>query len=128
METIRCSTTVAKTFTIECAHRLPNVPDGHKCGRLHGHSIKIEIAVTGPVLPGLDWVVDYADIKAAWQPIHDRLDHNYLNDVPGLENSTSENLARWIFIDISRRLVNVSHVTVHETCTARVIYTSERVP
>jgi len=113
-------TTVAKTFWLECAHRLPNVPEGHKCARLHGHSIRVEVAVTGALDPMLGWVVDYADIAAAWQPIHDALDHRYLNDVPGLDNSTSEILALWLLERLAVSLPGVASVTVHETCTARV--------
>ena len=79
-----------KTFQFEAAHRLPNVPPGHKCARLHGHSFRLEIRVRGPLDPTLGWVMDFADIKAAFQPIYEQLDHHYLNDVPGLENPTSE--------------------------------------
>jgi len=81
---------IRKSFTIEAAHRLPNVPAGHKCARLHGHSFNIEIAAGGPIDPHTGWIVDYADIKQAFQPLYDQLDHNYLNDIAGLENPTSE--------------------------------------
>src|SRR5690606_6632552 len=80
---------IFKVFTIEAAHRLPNVPEGHQCARLHGHSFRIELCVSGE--PGDDsgWIMDFADIKAAFKPIHAQLDHYYLNDIPGLENPTS---------------------------------------
>src|SRR5204863_3009984 len=88
---------IRKAFTIEAAHRLPHVPAGHKCARLHGHSFNVEIAVGGPMDPEKGWIMDYGEIKHAFQPIHDLLDHNYLNDIPGLENPTSEMLAMWIW-------------------------------
>lgn len=125
MQTIRDITTVAKTFWLECAHRLPNVPPGHKCARLHGHSIKVEVAVAGLLDPHLGWVVDYADIAAAWAPIHEQLDHRYLNDVPGLENSTSEILGRWLMERLAVALPGLTHIIVHETCTARVFVTRD---
>ena len=88
---------VFREFGFEAAHRLPNVPEGHKCARLHGHSFRVEVHVAGPVDPTLGWVVDFADIRDAFEPIHDALDHRYLNEVEGLENPTSENLAVWIW-------------------------------
>ena len=88
---------IFKVFTLEAAHRLPHVPAGHKCARLHGHSFRVEIHVSGPVDPHSGWVMDFADIKAAFQPLYDQLDHHYLNEVDGLDNPTSERLAAWIW-------------------------------
>lgn len=113
---------VFKEFTIEAAHRLPNVPAGHKCARLHGHSFRIAIHVAGPLLPDLGWVMDFGDIKAAFQPVEELLDHNYLNDIPGLENPTSENLARWIWARVRPVLPQLCRVVVRETCTSGCIY------
>jgi 6-pyruvoyltetrahydropterin/6-carboxytetrahydropterin synthase len=89
-----------KEFTFEAAHRLPNVPPEHKCSRLHGHSFVVRISVQGEVGEESGWVMDFGDIKAAFRPILESLDHYYLNDIPGLENPTSENLARWIWIEL----------------------------
>lgn len=113
---------IFKRFHIEAAHRLPNVPEGHKCARLHGHSFLVEIHVSGE--PGADtgWVMDFAEIKQAFQPIYDQLDHHYLNDIPGLENPTSENLARWIWERLKPALPLLSQITVHETCTSGCRY------
>src|SRR3954453_5645065 len=86
-------TEIFKEFTIEAAHKLPNVPEGHKCARLHGHSFRIRVHVAGPVGQNTGWVMDFADIKTAFKPIEDTIDHNYLNDIVGLENPTSEALA-----------------------------------
>lgn len=109
---------ISKTFHIEAAHRLPGVPAGHKCARLHGHSFVVEIHVRGPVDPQLGWVMDFADIKAAFAPLFDALDHRYLNEVEGLENPTSENLARWIWQRLRPRLPLLARVVVRETCTS----------
>ena len=111
---------IFKTFTLEAAHRLPNVPPGHKCARLHGHSFRVELHVSGE--PGQDtgWVMDFADIKAAFRPLYDQLDHHYLNDIDGLDNPTSENLAAWIWNRLD--IAGLSQITVRETCTSGCIY------
>lgn len=110
-----------REFTFEAAHRLPRVPEGHKCGRLHGHSYRVEISVVGPIhYDGM--VVDFAAIKAAWKPLHDQLDHNYLNEIRGLENPTSEILARWIWDELKPLLRELSQVIVRETCTSGAEY------
>jgi 6-pyruvoyltetrahydropterin/6-carboxytetrahydropterin synthase len=111
-----------KQFTFEAAHRLPHVPDGHKCARLHGHSFGVELRVTGPIDPQLGWVMDFADIKAAFTPIYDQLDHHYLNDIPGLENPTSEVLAVWIWDRMKPLVPQLSAVVVRETCTSGCEY------
>jgi 6-pyruvoyltetrahydropterin/6-carboxytetrahydropterin synthase len=115
-------TTIFRAFTIEAAHRLPHVPAGHKCSRLHGHSFRIELYVSGDVDPHTGWVMDFAELKAAFQQTYDRLDHHYLNDILGLENPTSENLARWIWDEMKPRVALLSRVTIHETCTSGCSY------
>jgi 6-pyruvoyltetrahydropterin/6-carboxytetrahydropterin synthase len=114
---------IFKTFRIEAAHRLPNVPAGHKCARLHGHSFAIELQVSGEPGGQTGWVMDFAELKQVFQPLYDRLDHHYLNDVEGLENPTSERLAIWIWERLKPMLPALSVVTVHETCTSGCRYT-----
>ena len=114
---------IFKEFIVEAAHRLPNVPNGHKCARLHGHSFVIQIYVSGAVGVETGWVIDFADLKSAFQPLYDQLDHNYLNEVEGLENPTSENFAIWIWTRLEPRLPTLSKVIVRETCTSGCIYT-----
>ena len=116
---------IFKEFSIEAAHWLPNVPAGHKCGRLHGHSFHIELHVCGPVDPHFGWVVDFADIKAAFKAIEDQIDHRCLNEVAGLENPTSENLCRWLWQKIKPELPTLSKIVVKETCTSGCIYSGE---
>lgn len=113
---------VFREFTFDSAHQLPNVPPGHKCGRLHGHTYHVRICVIGELHPDLGWVVDYADIRKAWSGLHDELDHRFLNEIPGLENSTSENLARWIWDRLKVAMPGLSRVEVRETCTAGCSY------
>ena len=113
---------IFKEFTFEAAHFLPNVPEGHKCGRLHGHSFKVAIYLEGPVDPHTGWLRDFADIKAIFKPIYERLDHYYLNDIQGLENPTSENLAIWIWRELKPQLPELSRGRVHETCTSGCEY------
>ena len=114
-----------KELRFEAAHRLPQVPEGHKCARLHGHSFKIELALYGAVNDKTGWFIDYGDIDKLWAPVHDAVDHRYLNDVPGLENPTSENLARWLWDRIKPNLPELERVIVHETCDARCEYEGE---
>lgn len=116
---------IFKEFVFEAAHRLPNVPAGHKCGRLHGHSFRAELHVEGPVNPETGWIIDFADIKAAFKATYDRLDHHYLNEIEGLENPTSENLARWIWQQVKPHLPLLSKVVVRETCTCGCTYKGE---
>jgi 6-pyruvoyltetrahydropterin/6-carboxytetrahydropterin synthase len=116
---------IFKEFTFEAAHRLPQAPPGHKCARLHGHSFRVEIAVRGPVGAASGWVMDFAALKAAFQPLYDQLDHTYLNEVAGLENPTSELLARWIWRRLWPTLPSLARVVVRETCTTGCVYTGE---
>lgn len=114
-----------KVFQIEAAHRLPNLPPEHKCARLHGHSFRIEIHIEGEVDDRLGWVMDFADLKQAFQPLYRQLDHHYLNEIEGLENPTSENLAKWIWQRLRPELPLLSRVVVAETCTSGCIYRGE---
>lgn len=116
---------IFREFTFEAAHHLPNTPEGHKCRRLHGHSFRVGLSVTGPVDRHAGWVMDFADIKAAFEPTLQQLDHYNLNDVDGLENPTSENLARWIWQRVKPRLPGLSAVQIWETCTAGCVYRGE---
>jgi len=116
---------IFRVFQVEAAHRLPNVPEGHKCARLHGHSFRIEVHVTGPVGEKDGWVMDFAELRQIFQPVFDQLDHHYLNQIDGLENPTSENLARWIWRQLKPELEGLSKIVVQETCNAGCIYNGE---
>jgi 6-pyruvoyltetrahydropterin/6-carboxytetrahydropterin synthase len=113
---------IFREFTFEAAHRLPNVPEGHKCARLHGHSYRVEVHVSGSVGPETGWVQDFGDLKVAFKPLEDQLDHYYLNEVEGLENPTSEVLAKWIWDRLATELLGLSQVSVRETCTSGTVY------
>lgn len=113
---------IFKVFTIEAAHRLPNVTPNHKCARLHGHSFRVEVHVRGAVGSETGWVMDFAEVKEAFQPLFDQLDHHYLNEVEGLQNPTSENLARWIWQRLRPSLPMLSKVIINETCTSGCTY------
>lgn len=116
---------IFREFTFEAAHRLPNVPEGHKCARLHGHSFRLTVYVRGEVGARSGWVMDFADLKAAVAPVLDRLDHSYLNEIEGLENPTSEVLVRWIWVRLAPILPGLSRLTLHETCTSGCTYAGE---
>lgn len=114
--------TLSREFSLEAAHLLPNVPAGHKCRRLHGHSFAITIEVRGEVREPEGWVLDFAEIDRAFEPLRERLDHRYLNEIEGLENPTSENLARWIWERLRGDLPELCGIEVAETCQARCRY------
>jgi 6-pyruvoyltetrahydropterin/6-carboxytetrahydropterin synthase len=113
---------IFKEFRFEAAHRLPNLPEDHKCSRLHGHSFHVAVHVAGDVDPHSGWVIDFGDITAAFRPLEEELDHHYLNEVPGLENPTSENIAIWIWDRLALTLPGLTKVVVRETCTSGCVY------
>jgi 6-pyruvoyltetrahydropterin/6-carboxytetrahydropterin synthase len=114
--------TVWKRFRFEAAHWLPNVPDSHKCHHMHGHSYEVQLGVKGQNDPEMGWVIDYADIKEAFEEWLFILDHHCLNKITGLTNSTAENLAIWIAEKLKPKLPGLSCVRVFETPDAWVEY------
>ncbi|MDN3652335.1 6-carboxytetrahydropterin synthase QueD [Thalassotalea ponticola] len=116
---------IYKDFTFEAAHKLPNVPDGHKCGRLHGHSYHIRLHLIGEVNDHDGWFIDFADVKKLFKPIYDQLDHYYLNDIEGLDNPTAENIAKWVWLKLKPNLKELSAIELKETCTCGVVYKGE---
>lgn len=113
---------IFRVFHLQCARRLPALPDTHPCSRLHGHSFRVELTVSGALDPAKGWVVDFADLETAWRPIHGALDHRYLNDIPGLDNPTSENLSIWLWRQLKPALPGLSCVKVMETHDAGCAY------
>lgn len=113
-----------RCYRVEAAHRLPRVPDGHPCARLHGHSYAIWIAVAGPVDEATGWVLDFHDLDRICDPIVGELDHRCLNDVPGLENPTVELIARWLWLRLEGRLP-LDEIRIAETADAACIYRGE---
>ena len=116
---------IYKEFTFEAAHHLPNVPAGHKCRRLHGHSFMVSIHVAGEVGETSGWVMDFSELKKAFKPIYNELDHYYLNEIKGLENPTSENIAKWIWPRLKPTLPNLCKIVIKETCTSGCVYMGE---
>lgn len=106
---------ISQAFKFEAAHRLPNVPEGHPCSRLHGHSYRVEVRLEGPVDPKSGFVADFFDVERAFAAILDALDHRCLNEVDGLENPTAENIAVWIWDRLKRGIRELSAVRVYET-------------
>jgi 6-pyruvoyltetrahydropterin/6-carboxytetrahydropterin synthase len=119
---------LVQEFRFEAAHRLPKVPEGHKCSRLHGHSFKVEIGLVGTVNPETGWVIDFGDVEEIVRPVRETLDHHYLNEIPGLENPTSEVLSKWIWDKLKPQLPGLARVTLYETCDARCEYEGEATP
>jgi len=113
---------IYKVFKFDAAHHLPCVSAGHKCAKLHGHSFRVEIHLRGPADSRTGWVMDFADITAAFEPILDLLDHKNLNNIPGLENPTSENLCRWIWQRLQSALPQLCKIIVQESPESGCIY------
>lgn len=113
---------IFKEFNFDAAHRLTGVPEGHKCARLHGHTYYVKLFITGDPDPLTGWVMDFGDVKEAFKPILNQLDHHYLNDIPGLENPTSEILVQWIWEKTKPILPGLSAIELKETCTSGCIY------
>jgi 6-pyruvoyltetrahydropterin/6-carboxytetrahydropterin synthase len=111
-----------REYGFEAAHRLPNVPDDHKCARLHGHSFRVRVTLEGTVGPETGWVMDFADVSSVVAPVINELDHRYLNEIPGLENPTSEVVATWLWQRLHPSLPELTAIEVRETCTAGVTY------
>jgi len=110
-------------FTFEAAHQLPHVPPQHKCRRLHGHSFHVAVRLKGPLDETTGWVCDFADIRSAVSAIIDtQLDHRFLNEVPGLENPTSENIAKWLWQRIKSVLPLLYEIEIGETCRTSCIF------
>ena len=116
---------IYKRFTFEAAHLLPNAPPEHKCRRLHGHSYRVTVVVRAAVEAESGWVMDFAEIKSAFAACKETLDHRYLNEIPGLENPTAEQIAIWIWRQLKSRLPALSEIRIDETCTAGCIYRGE---
>ena len=113
---------IFRVFHLQCARRLPALPDTHPCSRVHGHSFMVEVTVSGEIDPRLGWVLDFADIEAAWRPMHESLDHRYLNDIAGLENPTSEHLAVWLWRELKTPLPGLTQIRVMETHDSGCVY------
>lgn len=106
---------ITQAFSFEAAHRLPRVPETHRCHRMHGHSYRVELRLDGEVDPVSGFVVDFFDVEAAFAPLLERLDHHCLNEVEGLENPTAENIAVWIWERVRPVLPQLGAVSVYET-------------
>jgi 6-pyruvoyltetrahydropterin/6-carboxytetrahydropterin synthase len=116
---------LVRDYRFEAAHRLPNLPEGHKCRRLHGHSFRFSVELAGEVDPRTGFLIDFGDVDVLVAPLVDKLDHYYLNEIEGLENPTSEVLAAWLWRRLRPTLPQLVAITVAETCDARCIYRGE---
>lgn len=117
---------IFKVYKFDAAHRLPHVDEGHPCSEIHGHSFRIEIHISGEIDHRAGWVMDFADIDKAFLPLLDQLDHKYLNDVEGLDNPTSENIAGWIWARLGSRLPRLSKIVVQENPESGCIYSGKK--
>lgn len=116
---------ITKSFTLDAAHWLPEVPEGHKCGRLHGHTYTIILGLEGEIDGKMGWVQDFGEVSRVFAPLMDMFDHHCLNEIEGLENPTAEVMAAWIFHRLEKDLPLLADVTVCETPTAAAVFRPE---
>jgi 6-pyruvoyltetrahydropterin/6-carboxytetrahydropterin synthase len=116
---------LTKDFFFESAQTLPKTPPGHKCGKMHGHSFRVEVSVEGDVNTATGWIYDHAEISVAMKPLVALLDHAYLNDIPGLENPTIELMAAWFWEKLRPQCPGLCEIVMHETPWARCAYRGE---
>ena len=109
-------------FQIESSRYLPNLDTSHPCSRMHGHSFKIILTLKGEADARLAWVIDYGDIQSLMMPILNRIDHRTLNEVPGLENPTTEMLTKWVYDEALQVLPLLTRVTIAETALTECSY------
>lgn len=118
---MRCQ--LVRSYHFEAAHRLPRVPPTHRCSRVHGHSYRVTVTLEGEIDPELGWLMDFADVDQVVTPVIDRLDHQFLNEVPGLSNPTSELLAVWLWREIRPGLAGLLvEIAVSETASSQCVY------
>jgi 6-pyruvoyltetrahydropterin/6-carboxytetrahydropterin synthase len=113
---------IFREFRFEAAHSLPDAPPGHKCRRLHGHSYRLVVHVEGPLQPQTGWVMDFADLRRVVDPLIERLDHQYLNDIDGLGQSTAEVIVVWIWNKLKPELPGLCRLELFETAKAGAVY------
>ena len=116
---------IYKEFKFDAAHRLTQVDEGHKCGNLHGHTFVLEVHLEGEVDPSRGWILDFNVLCDAVNPIMDKLDHSVLNEVDGIGNPTSENLAVWFWEQLKPRLPQLAEIVIKESPTSGCIYCGE---
>ncbi len=114
--------TIFRVFTFDSAHFLPNVPEGHKCGNIHGHTYKLIVHLTGKLDENYGWLMDFAELKSKINTVLSLIDHKLLNDVDGLKNPTCENLAVWLWDRIKLTVPLLDKIELNETPQSGVIY------
>lgn len=111
---------LSRDYRFEAAHFLPRVPPGHMCRRMHGHSYAVSVTIEGVPDAERGWIMDFAAIDEVVEPLIRRLDHQVLNEIPGLDNPTAELLASWLWRELEGRLPLVE-LQVAETENARCL-------
>ena len=119
------TTTLFREFTIEAGRYLPNLAPEHPCARMHGHTFMVQIHVTGKVDEEKGWIMDFNELDDKLEEIRQLLDHRVLNEVPGLENPTTELLARWIWGRLVKELPGLSRIVIQENAYSGCIYTGD---
>ncbi len=118
---------VFREFTFDAAHRLENLPEGHKCARMHGHTYRLRVHVGGSIDERVGWIVDFAEVKRLTNEVIGELDHRVLNEVQGLEQPTTERIVVWIWDRLRERLPGLARLELWENANSGVAYSGEPV-
>lgn len=113
---------IYKQFTFDAAHYLPHVTDHHKCKKTHGHTYHLTLFFDGNISPDMGWIIDYSEIKNVVTPILKLVDHQFLNEVEGLENPTCELICIWLWKKIKPLITELKRIELKETPTSGAIY------
>ncbi len=119
------ATELFREFTLEAGRQLPNLPAGHPCSRMHGHTFRIQVFIGGEIQPRSGWIMDFAELDTKIHAIREILDHQVLNGIPGLENPTTELLAQWIWQRLKPELPGLTRIVIQENPYSGCIYTGD---
>jgi 6-pyruvoyltetrahydropterin/6-carboxytetrahydropterin synthase len=115
---------IYKEFTFEAAHFLPSAPEGHPNARIHGHSFRVRITVDGEPDSETGLLIHFDDLKTALDDLRGTLDHNFLNNIEGLENPTLELISKWLWDQLHNRVPGLAEIALsRDTCHEGCIYT-----
>tara|TARA_B100001093_G_scaffold484995_1_gene518928 strand:+ start:444 stop:800 length:357 start_codon:yes stop_codon:yes gene_type:complete len=113
---------IYKNFFFDAAHYMPNFPKDHKYRKIHGHSYELKIHIHGDLTAENEWVMDLENINKHVDPLLKLIDHNLLNDIKGLENPTSENIAKWFWKELKKKIPSISKVEINRPRIGGCIY------
>ena len=116
---------IYKKYYFDAAHFMTNLKKGHKYTKVHGHSYEKIIKISGNLDKTNNWILNYDDIDEIVNPLLQKIDHKTLNDIKGLEKPTSENLAKWFWERIRKKIVNLESIEIIRPRIGGCIYSGD---